>query len=462
MLQARSTTPLGTETFHLNGSGPGAISQPLDIPILVSLPGSFAITIENEGFSLYPHPISTGAVFNLVVDVNRNQFTQPVTLSANTNAGVTVTFSPSQVFGTQSTMSIAVASSALAGTDTIRISASSAPSPTATATTPITIVPGSYTFAAAPPAAVIPEGLTGTSTITITRDAAFLAFDPYFNITGTAAAGITVTPTLVSDEHVAVSRTPLPISVASTVPIGPYVIQLTATPGFGGVPGALPIKTTTVSIQVGPPASYSLSVQTAPLTVAAGSSATDLVNIVRTNFTSAVTVSAAPDTTGLTITAKPATATSGNQDTLTVAAASTAIVGTHTVTLKGVTTSGLPDVTTSFAVIVTLPAGGVPAGIVIDPTSASKAVGATQQFVAYLVDAQGHRTAPAAGWSIGILTDASNVAQVQTSSFDSVQLAQVATVLARGQGQTPVRAFYQNNSNGQSTFAAVATFTVTP
>lgn len=461
MLQARSSTPLGTEIFYIDGTGPGAIMQTIDIPILVSKPGSFGITVENEGSSPYPHPISTGAVFTLVVDVNRNQFTQPVTLSANTNAGVTVTFSPSQVTGTQSTMSIAVASSALAGTDTIKISASSAGSPTATAIATIMIVPGSYTFAAAPPAAVIPGGLTGTSTITITRDAAFLAVGLGFNVTGTAATGITVTPTYVSTNGVAVSSTPLPISVASTVPIGPYVIQLTATP-VTGAPGALPIKTTTVSIQVGPPASYSLSVQTAPLTVAAGSSATDLVNIVRTNFTGAITISAIPDTTGLTITAKPATATSGNQDTLTIVAASTALVGTHLVTLKGVTTSGLPDVTTSFAVMVTLPVGGVPAGIVIAPTTATKAVGGTQQFLAYLVDAQGIRTAPAAGWSIGIQTDNSNVAQMQSSSFDSVQLAQVATVQARGQGQTPVRAYYQDNSNGRSTFLAIATFTVTP
>lgn len=117
---------------------------------------------------------------------------------------------------------------------------------------------------------------------------------------------------------------------------------------------------------------------------------------------------------------------------------------------------GGTQITTQFAV------AGPPAGIVITPTSASKSVNATQQFVAYLVDAQGNRTLPAAGFSIGILTDASGVAQVQSSSFDVTQRTQTATVVATGQGTTNVRAFYQNNSNGQSTFFAIATITVTP
>ena len=462
MLHAKASTPLGVETFHIYGAGPGTADEPLDIPILVSLPGSFGITIEGEGYSLYPHPISAGAVFSLIVDVNRNQFTQPVTLSANSIPGVTITFSPSPVTATQSTMSIAVAASAAGATDTITISASSPNAPTVTATTPIKIVAGSYTISAAPPAATINAGLTANATVTITRDAAWLAsFNPTLFITGTAATGITIKPTFVDATSTqSVTTTDLPISVASSVPIGPYVISVTVNEGTG-VSGVLPSRTTTFSIQVGPPASYAFSVQTAPLTVAPGTSQTDIVDINRTNFTGVVLVTATSDP-GITIATNPQLATTANHDTLTVSVANGVSLGTHTVTVKGQTVSGLADVTTSFAVIVGLPAGGVPTGIVISPTSATKAVGGTQQFIAYLIDAQGNRTLPAAGWSIGILTDASNVAQVQTSSFDDVQRAQVATVQARGAGSTPVRAFYQQTSNGQSTFAAIATFTVTP
>ncbi len=444
MLHAKASTPLGVETFHIYGAGPGTANQPLDIPILVSSPGSFGITIEGEDYPVYAHPVSAGAAFSLIVDVNRNQFTQPVTLSANAIPGVTVTFSPSQVTGSQSsTMLIAVAASAAGRQDTITISASSPGASTATAITTIWIVAGSFIVSAAPPAATINAGLTEDATVTITRDAGWLALDPMLRVTATAAAGITVAPTFVSNMYrPAVTNTPLPVSVASSVPIGPYVINVTVD-GGSDLLGALPVKTTTFSIQVGPPASYALSVRTAPLTVAPGTSQTDIVDINRTNFADAVHVTASADT-DITIATNPPSGTTANHDTLTVSVANGASLGTHMVTLKGQSVSGLADVTTSFAVIVGFPAGGVPAGIVISPTSATKAVGGTQQFVAYLIDAQGNRTLPAAGWSIGIATDNSNVAQVQTSSFDNVQLAQVATVQARGAGQTPVRAFYMN------------------
>lgn len=107
-----------------------------------------------------------------------------------------------------------------------------------------------------------------------------------------------------------------------------------------------------------------------------------------------------------------------------------------------------------------LPAGGTPFGMVITPLADHGPVGSVHQYVAYLVDNLGNRTVPIAGFSIGIQTDASTVAQIQSSTFDPTFRTQTANVLATGPGQTNVRAFYQDNSNGHSTFSAIATITV--
>jgi len=111
--------------------------------------------------------------------------------------------------------------------------------------------------------------------------------------------------------------------------------------------------------------------------------------------------------------------------------------------------------------VANVPAGGVPTGIVLLPTgTVHLGVGASQVFTAYLVDAQGNRTAPAAGFAIGMLTDVSGVAQAFNSSFSTTQLWQTATVQGLGVGTTPLRAFYYNTVDGTSTFSAFTTITV--
>ena len=138
-------------------------------------------------------------------------------------------------------------------------------------------------------------------------------------------------------------------------------------------------------------------------------------------------------------------------------------VGNHVIQLRGASV-GHTDVVTSFSVITTLPVGGTPTGIVIvpGPTNTLR-VGSTQQFVAYLVDALGNRTDPAAGWGISILSDISAFAQdLATPAYDASQRWQTRPIKGVGAGTTPVRAAYYRLSDGQSTFVAITSFIVTP
>ena len=353
ILYAKSSTLVGTKTWVVSATATGVLDAELKVPILVALPGTFSLTVENENGSPYPHFLATGTVFTLVVDVSRNQFTQPVTLSINSIPGVTIVPSVSPVTGTQTTLTITVSPSAPLGNQTITIigTSPSVTTATSTATADIRIVTGSYTVAAIAPGAAIPAGGSGTATAVLTRDAGFLTNDATIIVTGTAAAGITIAPTQVNGTQQLTSNTPLPITIAPSVTPGPYVINLAAA-ALTGVSNSYPIRTTSMTIQVGPPASYTLSVQTAPLSVVAGTSQSDVVLIARSNFTGPITITGVSDA-GITVTPSESP-TPGNQTTLTVFVPSGVAPGpTHIVTLTG--TSTLGPVGTTFAVIARAP-----------------------------------------------------------------------------------------------------------
>jgi hypothetical protein len=98
---------------------------------------------------------------------------------------------------------------------------------------------------------------------------------------------------------------------------------------------------------------FSLTVLTAPLSVTAGAQPAqlDTVQINRTNFPAAITLTAAADA-GITVTAEPAT-TTGSSIVISVGVASNVALGTHSVLLTA--TSGATVVTKSFAVEVKAP-----------------------------------------------------------------------------------------------------------
>jgi hypothetical protein len=129
---------------------------------------------------------------------------------------------------------------------------------------------------------------------------------------------------------------------------------------------------------------FGLTVQTAPLSVTAGAQPAqlDTVQINRSNFPDAITLTAATDP-GITITANPAT-TTGSSIVLSVSAAGSVSVGTHSVLLTA--TSGSTVVTKTFAVEVKAPVVAVSPTMVVNPHTLSVSAGRTSTIAAVVTN----------------------------------------------------------------------------
>jgi hypothetical protein len=122
-----------------------------------------------------------------------------------------------------------------------------------------------------------------------------------------------------------------------------------------GVPDA----TSTLALRVAPPAGTSgstLTLAPAALTIAQGANGTTTVNIARTNFTGAQTLTAENLPAGVTA-AFATSPTTGNNAVLTLTANGTATVGTSNITIRG-TGAGVGDASVTLPLTITAAAGG--------------------------------------------------------------------------------------------------------
>lgn len=248
-------------------------------------------------------------------------------------SGVTASVSPAQLTGTTTSaiVTVNVANTVTAGTYTATIRASATGVGAATVQYALTVTAApNYTLTATPPALSVGQGSSGTTSIGINRtnftDAVALSLvNPPAGITGTfnpaSATGTT---------------SQLTVNVAGSVATGSYTLTVQ---GAATGPGN---KTTTVALTVTPPPDYTLSTTPATLTLAAGTNATTTVNINRTNFTGAVTLSLDNPPQGITATFNPAAPT-GTSSVATINVATTVAPGNYTVTIRGVAASARID-----------------------------------------------------------------------------------------------------------------------
>ena len=208
---------------------------------------------------------------------------------------------------------------------------------------------------------------TGPVGVTLTRIGSFsgaLMLTGTTNVQGVSIGSVTVPAGTNSPITV-----PMTITVLAGTAAGPVTIDIQASSGnFEDVADQATFTLLPAA------AAYTLSrVQTTPFTAVAGLPTPDMVNINRTNFTGAVTVTATSDA-GITITPSE-TPTPGNVTTLTVTVPGSVTAGTsHTITVRGVA-AGLQDVLMSYAVVVQAPvnnttftfcpASGVPAWVAV-------------------------------------------------------------------------------------------------
>jgi len=455
---AGATATLGAHEIHVIGTGNGTAAKSISFNVTVVQPGAFGVALSKNEFYAVP-----GITVVTTVQITRASYTQPLTVTATPVAGTGITATVVSQPGTGSTadVSIVLAANApltnLLGTP-VDIKVSGAGAEDQHATVNVTVTADTYTLTASPPQVTYTAGSSPDCSIYCARVSQHWAIRgtaPAVAITGTAPPGIdiTMTPLVLPDQD---NVQYVHLAVGASVPAGTYQITL-----HGNIDGQFE-KTATFAVQVVNFGTYSLSMQTAPLTVTIGTPAQDVLVINRAGgYTGSITVTGSGDDGAITVAANPS-ATAGNQTTLTVNVPNSSSVGTHTITVQG-TTSQIANVTTTFAVIAQLPAGGTPTGIVIVPTDVHAAVGAMTQFTAYLVDAQGNRTLPAAGWNIGFAVTNSNYGTLQTlPAYDTTQRWRIGTVQAGPLtgNSTTVTAYYFNTTTGTSTFSANATLSV--
>jgi hypothetical protein len=409
------------------------------------------------GLSVLTAPlyVAIGESAKDTVRLIRSTYPAAVSITAVSDAGITIT--PGEISSTTdfATFTVNVPNTVAVGsTHSVTVTATGVDlAPVKTTFAVVATATPSYSMSVQNAPLYISAGGTSlVDNVNITRN----NFTGSISLSDSAAAGISLN--FISHPGTGLTGT-FVVGVAANVVPDTYIVTIIGT-------SSLAQKKTTFAVVVTavPAAGYTFGVSADPLNVEINHDAYPYtVSVNRTAFTGGVNIFATADDPGIVI--SPSSATNvGTSVALTVKANASTSVGTHLLTLRGFA-AGRADQSSQFSVVTSLSPGGTPTGIRMsaDLVSVSARQTTPIMFTAYLVDAAGNRTVPEPGWGIGILTDNSNVGSDSVpGSFDPVQRWLTHGVSPNRPGSTLVRAFYYRLANGQSTFVATATLTVTP
>jgi len=317
--------------------------------------GTLAVAVAPTSINVAP-----GGTGNAAASITRGgSFTGAVTLSASgAPAGITVSFTPSEVPGSSnaSTVNVAVGAAVVPGTHAITISAEGSNVTSATTTLTVVVVgaeAGAISLVASPTALSVAAGAAAvTSTITITRTAPF-AGAVGFTVTG-APAGVTASMNPVSAPG---PTSTLSVSATASAVNGTYPLVVR---GSGtGIADATVTVNATVTGGASAGASFTFSPTPLPIT-AGGASNTSTVTIARTGTFAPsgalnLAISGAP--AGLTASVAPNSNVTGATATITAQATGAVAAGTYDLTLTG-TGTGIPNATAILPVVVSGGGGG--------------------------------------------------------------------------------------------------------
>lgn len=313
----RPVAALGLVAVALAGCGKseGTDPGPTENPAI-------AISISKTALS-----IVQGGTDNLTASITRSGgFTGTVTVvTEGAPAGVSATVSNVTTSGTTTTgtVTVAVGAAVAPGTYnlTIKASGSGVTEKTAALALTVTAAPAISIALTGSPVTVAPGG-SGTVQVAITRT----------NFTGNVALTLEGAPAGVTGSFnpspATGSSSTLTVQVGAAVAAGTYPLTVRAA-GQG-----LTDATAALSLVVGTPSSFGLSVAPSPVTIAQGGSGNVTVTIARTNFTAdvALTLTGAP--AGVTGTFTPAS-TAGTTSTLALAVGAAVAPGTYNLSVKG-------------------------------------------------------------------------------------------------------------------------------
>jgi hypothetical protein len=375
-----TTTTLKVTSDGLAGPGPSlpftVIGVALDYaPVTVSrtmsivAAGTFQFAHDNglDGpVASYANP---GFTFRRTIRIERAGYTLPVTFTAQSSTGFPTRITPATTTGDSTIVEVDVPTSASTlGLFEVNMTATGTDGRKDTKGSVLLIRSPSFTLYVGSPVSPIANNEIGVAIITILRDPGFsapveISLDP--------AEGITAEPTLIPSGS---STLPLLINVASNAPTGTnQLVDVRAkSPGIADV-------TSTLHVDV---AGFTLGVRHDPLTMYAGTTAADTVNITRTLFfTPIALVGSGP--TGITAHAD-SVVTAGNLAIMSVSVPSSVPVGRYSVTLTG--KAGQTAVSKTFALDVIQPPTTTSPTMSVNPQQMSLSQGRTTTIAAVVTN----------------------------------------------------------------------------
>jgi len=221
-LAASSTATTGTANVTIRASGSGVTTSTVTLPLTVN--STAGVTL---GTTVTTASSAQGAFASIPIFITRTgDFTGDVTLAAEgLPAGVTATFAPTSIAGGSrvSTLTLNTGATAVAGVTPITIRASGTGVTAQTQVVNFTVSPSTtagFGASASPAALVVAPGMSGTTTLNLSRQSAF-AGNVQFVLEG-APAGVTAT----FNPNPATGNTTA-VTISTTAAVAPGTYQLT-------------------------------------------------------------------------------------------------------------------------------------------------------------------------------------------------------------------------------------------
>src|SRR5947208_3440350 len=226
-----AVTP-GVYNLTVDGTGtPGTRSTPLTLT--VSAAPDYALSVAPAALT-----IGQGATGSTTVTITRTNFSGAVTLSVGgAPAGVTGSFDPAAPTGASSTLTLSVGAAVAPGVYNLTVDGTGTAGNRSTSLTLTVSATPDYALSLSPAALTIVQGMTGTTTVTITRT----------NFTGAVTLSLGSAPSGVTGSFNPTAPTgtssTLTVSVGAAVASGVYDLTVdgTGTPGNRSTPLTLTV-----------------------------------------------------------------------------------------------------------------------------------------------------------------------------------------------------------------------------
>ncbi len=429
-VQVTAATVPGVYNLIAQGQGSGVADATSTFVLTVTEAAAFMLSLSSTEVTIAPAGNAP-----ITVNLGRTNFTGGVTLSFEGAAtGVTGVFSPMPSTGASSTLTISVGAAVAAGTQTLTVRGSATGQSDRTATIILTIsAAASYTLAANPAALTIVQGSAGTTTVDIARS----------NFADAVTLSLSGAPAGATDSFSPAAPTgntsTLTVNVGAGVAPGVYNLTVDGTGTAGN-------RSTSLMLTVIATADYQLSLTPRTVSVVQGATGTTTVQIARTSFTDAVTLSLGNAPTGVTGSFNPVVPT-GNTSTLTLNVGVGVTPGVYDLAVNGASTAG--NRATPLTVTVTAVADY---SLSLSPAALTVAQGATGTSTVNI-----SRT----NFTGAVDLTLSNAPAGITGSFSAASTTGNNSTLTVGVGSAVAPGVYNLSVNGTSTLNRSTTLTLT-